>query len=63
VKLKALESDYPCRCGHPEKEHGKHMGISVCWSCTATRRMMHRHEFKADNLRYLEALSGTKDTL
>ena len=60
MKLKALESNYPCICGHAEKHHGVSMEEHMCYSCWVSLpvlRSTYRHEFKADNLRYLEEVS------
>src|SRR5665213_1232987 len=67
-KLSSLESKYPCFCGHQEARHGKTQGNPICWQCydifiryssnpDVDRNKMVTdtlHEYKADNLRYLE---------
>lgn len=55
MKLKALESNFPCRCNHAEKQHGVIRGYDVCWGCHGTMEE-YRHKFEADNLKYLEQL-------
>lgn len=59
MNLKAMESDYPCRCGHREARHGKMAGMYVCWACFNMKRSS-QHKFLADNLRYLEAKASAK---
>jgi len=55
-KLSRMESEYPCKCGHQEFRHGTYTGRSVCWGCECmiSKYLMSRHEYEADNLRYLE---------
>lgn len=63
MNLRQLDSIYPCTCGHMENRHGYCAGVYVCWECYDVIEAEHRmpdtypgHEFKADNLKYLEAL-------
>lgn len=65
MKLKALESNFPCRCGHAEARHGKTQGVNWCYKCVelylnaraTSYEYKYEHEFMADTLRYLEELS------
>ena len=52
-------SDYPCRCGHKKRKHGKIAGMNVCWVCFNMKRSA-LHDFIGDNLRYLENLKTIK---
>lgn len=61
MKLKVLESNYPCRCGHHENKHGTITGKPVCWQCHDEYNGTHvLHEFVADNLKYLEIKADEK---
>jgi hypothetical protein len=55
--------DLDCRCGHLIKDHGI-SGCFVCYEGLAkdlSRYDKGRHNFKLDNLKYLEMLSKEKE--
>lgn len=64
MKLKVLDNNYPCECGHEKKVHW-YLG-GACSSVTLPFAKELRKEclcmkFIPDNLRYLEKKQGQKD--
>jgi hypothetical protein len=65
MKLSQLESKFPCECGHAEQRHGSISGRAFCCGCmddyaNSKIGVYILHEFRADNLRYLEQKDNEK---
>jgi hypothetical protein len=60
-----MQIDFPCVCGHLKKDHDEGYSKGYCGICynKLTIRQLNsndtswHHEFKFDNLKYLEQLS------
>jgi len=59
--LNLADSDTPCLCGHPRKSHLGDKG-ELCFGCYVedTRSKKYHHNFKMDNLMYIEKLYKRK---
>lgn len=48
------ELSYPCLCGHIKGVHGYYGEAMHCGDCVCSFYINDYHEFKGDNLKYLE---------
>jgi hypothetical protein len=58
-----LKGNFPCKCGHLFYAHHTGKVLTICSDCVEAGTIGNRwtkasHIFVADNLRYLESLSG-----
>jgi hypothetical protein len=58
--LSSKEGDEPCICGH---NHRAHLGIdrNMCFPCWGNLKSGWFHQFKLDNLMYIEKLQNQKE--
>lgn len=55
-----MKDNFPCKCGHFKSQHGFMINDPVCGDCMNNVKkniklgMIFAHEYKPDNLKYLE---------
>jgi hypothetical protein len=56
-----MNNSYPCKCGHIRGVHGYFGRAMHCGDCVCSFEINDYHNFKPDNLKYLELLNKREE--